>query len=121
MDLQKIWPLALILVLLIIAGLLKDTKPKGSLHVQAGIKKLVSETFAHSDAQEVTITMGGQTEPAVKLVRNEQGNWIIPTLYNVPGGDNKINGFIDMVKSISGAMQDPAATQESQSTATVVP
>ena len=102
MDLQKIWPLALILGVLVIAGFLKDTKPRRSLHAEAGFKKLVTETFGYNDVEKLTITMGGQSKPSVVLIRNSDGKWSVSSLFNVPGSDGKINSFIDKIKTVSG-------------------
>lgn len=102
MDLQKMWPLAAVLALLLVAGFMKDSKPKRSLHAEAGFKQLVPKTFSPGDVRKLNITMGGQTVPAISIEKNSENNWTIPSLFGVKASDGKVSMLIEKIKSLSG-------------------
>jgi hypothetical protein len=96
------WPFAAVLALLLVAGFMKDSKPKRSLHTEAGFKQLVEKTFDPRDVFKMTITMGGEQAPAVSIEKTDDKNWIIPSLYGVKASEGKLLTFIDKIKTLSG-------------------
>lgn len=102
MDLQKIWPLAAVLALLLVAGFMKDSKPKRSLHAEAGFKQLVTKTFSPADVYKLNITMGGQKAPAVSIEKSSDNNWTIPSLFGVKASEGKVRMLIEKIKNLSG-------------------
>jgi len=102
MELQKMWPLVVILIILVTAGIFKDSQPKRSLQTEAGFKKLIEKTFAAQDVQKLTITMGTEVTPAIEMTRNTDKEWIINSLFNVKGNEYITNTFIDKIKRLSG-------------------
>ena len=103
MEMQKLWPLAAILVVLLAIGVLKNQKPtRRRLSEQAGLKSLSPANFLVSDIERVTITMAGKEKPAVALKRLNDKDWTVESLYEVPADTLKVEGFIEKLKKLEG-------------------
>ena len=103
MEMQKLWPLAAILILLLGIGVLKNQKPtRRRLTEEAGLKSLSPANFLVADIERVSITMAGKEKPAVALKRLNDKDWAIESLYDVPADTIKVEDFVEKLKKLEG-------------------
>ena len=117
MKLRSLIPLAIILVLLLGVVVLRRTgQEELTLTEEVELRQLVPADIEAADIAKLELYAGGAPDEKVVLARSEaEDRWRVPTHYNAPVKPDKIEKFLDSLKSLQGefraAAEDEAALE----------
>lgn len=102
--------IVLVLIMAVLAGLVlfrQSTDESVSIVEQARLNKLLPVGIGVGHLTRIELHAAGAGDSAVVLAKNDASNeWAIPSQFNAPVDQTKINAFLDMLVALEGELRE---------------